>query len=115
MKVIRIADVPSKSVSMEGAAGVRIQVLLAEVDGAPSFTMRRFQVEPGGQTPRHAHSHEHEVIVDIGSGTLWTADGTHRLEAGMVVLVGPDEEHQFRAGPEGLSFFCIVPHAGHGG
>ena len=115
MKVIRIADVPSKPVSMEGVAGVRMQVILAEEDGAPSFTMRRFHVEPDGHTPRHAHAHEHEVIVDAGSGTLWTVDRTYKLEPGVVVLVGPDEEHQFRAGPEGLGFFCMVPHAGHAG
>jgi quercetin dioxygenase-like cupin family protein len=114
MKVASITDVPLQPVQMEGTRGVQMRVVLGEADGAPSFTMRLFELEAGGFTPQHSHPHEHQIIVQSGSGTLWTCEGEHPLEPGIVALVGPDEEHQFRAGAEGMAFFCIVPHAGHG-
>jgi len=113
MKVIAIERAPATEVKMEGVEGVRMRVLIGEEDGAPSFTMRLFELEPGGHTPQHAHPFEHEIIVRAGSGTLWTAAGEHTLEPGVVALVTGDVEHQFRAGPAGMEFYCLVPHEGH--
>lgn len=113
---MKVADITSEApgeVAMAGALGVRMRVLISGADGAPGFTMRLFEVAPGGHTVRHHHPYEHEVIVHRGQGTLWSANGEHPLAPGMVVLVLPDEEHQFQAGPEGLDFFCMVPHHGH--
>lgn len=114
MRVTTIEEVPARAVELEGAHAVAMRVLLGAEHGAPNFTMRLFELGPDGHTMQHAHAHEHEVIVQAGSGTLWSPQREWPLKAGTVVLVGPDEEHQFRAGPDGLSFFCIVPHAGHG-
>jgi len=82
-------------------------------EGAPTFTMRLFDIAPDGHTPRHAHTHEHEIIVKSGSGVLWTAEGELPLITDTVALVSPHEEHQFRAGPDGMTMWCIVPNAGH--
>lgn len=114
MKVIRTSDVDAEPVAMEGADGVTMQVLLGQEDGAPTFTLRLFQLDAGGHTPRHAHGHEHEVIITGGNGTLWSEAQEHDLKPGVVALVAPNEKHQFRAGPTGLAFYCIVPHVGHG-
>ena len=38
--------------------------------GAPNFTMRHFEVAPGGRTPFHAHPWEHEVYVLSGTGKV---------------------------------------------
>jgi quercetin dioxygenase-like cupin family protein len=114
MRVTTIEQVPARAVELEGARSVKMRVLLGAEHGAPGFTMRLFELGPDGQTPQHRHAHEHEVIVQAGSGTLWSSRREWPLAPGSVVLVEPDEEHQFRAGPDGLSFFCIVPHAGHG-
>jgi quercetin dioxygenase-like cupin family protein len=101
-------------VTMEGARDVTVRVLLGEADGAPGFTMRLFELAPGGHTPRHSHAHEHEIIVLGGSGTLQAAQGEHSLAPGTVALVEPHDEHQFRAGEQGMRIICLVPHAGHG-
>jgi quercetin dioxygenase-like cupin family protein len=114
MKVTSIERVPLQPVQMEGTRGARMRVMLGEADGAPGFTMRLFELEPEGFTPRHSHPHEHEIIVQSGSGTLWSREAEHPLEPGVVALVGPDEEHQLRAGSKGMAFFCIVPNEGHG-
>lgn len=113
MKVIRTEQEPAEPVTLEGASGVTVRVLIGPVDGAPSFTMRLFEIRPDGHTMQHAHPFEHEIIVQSGSGSLWTPERTWPLEVGSVALVPPGQQHQFRAGPAGMAMFCIVPNHGH--
>jgi quercetin dioxygenase-like cupin family protein len=111
MKAVHYEQVPSAPVETEGAVGCRIRCLIGEPDGAPSFTMRQFEVAPGGYTPKHSHGHEHEVFVLEGTGVVLEGDVEHPLRAGTVVYVPPNALHQFRntgAGP--LKFLCLIPH-----
>lgn len=111
MKVVHYEQIEAAPVTMEGSAGCRIRCLVGEPDGAPSFSMRQFEVAPGGHTPQHAHAYEHEVFVLEGAGTVLQAGRPHPLRPGTVVYVPPGEEHQFRntgAGP--LKFICLIPH-----
>jgi quercetin dioxygenase-like cupin family protein len=112
MKVHHFTQVASKAVDMDGAHGCTVRWLIGQEEGAPNFAMRRFEVAPGGHTPRHHHPYEHEVYVLEGVGTVLEGDTTHPLHAGDVVLVKPDEIHQFRnTGTTPLKFLCLVPHA----
>ena len=108
-----INDVESSLVSAGEASGVTMRVPIGEREGAPNFTMRLFDIEPGGHTPKHSHPHEHEIIVKSGSGVLQTADGLLSLSPDTVALVLPNEEHQFIAGTHGMTMWCIVPNSGH--
>ena len=111
MKVIHYEQIPSAAVDTEGAVGCRIRCLVGEGDGAPSFTMRQFEVAAGGHTPKHAHGHEHEVFVLEGTGVVLEGDREHPLRPGTAVYVPPGATHQFRntgAGP--LKFLCLIPH-----
>ncbi|MFH1268947.1 MAG: cupin domain-containing protein [Planctomycetota bacterium] len=111
MKVVHYEQVESTPVETEGAAGCHIRCLIGEPDGAPSFSMRQFEVSPGGYTPKHSHAHEHEVFVLEGSGVVVEGDLEHRLAPGTVVLVPPKTLHQFRnTGPGPLKFLCLIPH-----
>jgi quercetin dioxygenase-like cupin family protein len=84
---------------------------VSESDGAPNFVMRRFEVAPGGYTPRHSHPYEHEVYVLEGEGVVYENDRPHPLRPGAVVLVKPDEVHQFRnTGATPLKFLCLIPN-----
>ena len=112
MKVVHYEQIESAPVEMQGAAGCRIRSLIGPEDAAPSFSMRQFEVAPGGSTPKHAHGHEHEVFVLEGSGVVLEGEQEHALRPGVVVFVPPNQQHQFRntgAGP--LKFLCLVPHA----
>jgi quercetin dioxygenase-like cupin family protein len=110
MKVTRVDQVGQIPVAMEGATGVAKRVMIGPADGAPHFTMRVFDVAPGGHTPLHAHESEHEVYVIAGRGVVMEGDEEHPLEAGTFVFVPPGETHQFRAAPdEALRFICVVP------
>ena len=66
-------------------------------------------VTPGGHSPRHSHDYEHEVFIVSGSGTVLLEGRENPVRSGDVVYVPADEEHQFRAGPDGLRFLCLVP------
>jgi len=112
MKVVHYEQIDSEPVKMEGAVGCRIRCLIGENDQAPSFTMRQFEVAPGGFTPKHSHGYEHEVFVLEGSGVVLEGDKEHAIRAGSVVFVPPNEVHQFRnTGPGPLKFLCLIPHA----
>ena len=112
MKVAHYTQVESAPVDMEGAVGCRIRVLIGEADGAPHFTMREFDVAPGGHTPKHSHAFEHEVFIVEGQGVVLEGDVEHPLAPGTIVFVPSNQLHQFRnTGPGTLKFLCLIPNA----
>jgi quercetin dioxygenase-like cupin family protein len=111
MKVQASGNVTQKPVDMEGSQGCQVRWLLSESDGTPNFAMREFEVAPGGYTPRHSHPYEHEVYVLAGEGVVYEGDAPHAFKAGDVILVTPDEVHQFRnTGAAPLKFLCLIPN-----
>jgi quercetin dioxygenase-like cupin family protein len=115
MKVAHYQSISSKPVEMEGAHGCKVRWLVGEADGAPNFAMREFEVAPGGYTPRHSHDYEHEVFVLEGNGTVYEGETQHPLKAGDVILVQPNEVHQFRnLGNTPLRFLCLIPNSAAG-
>lgn len=95
------------------AEGVTVRWLIGESDGATNFHMRLFELQPNSQTPWHQHPWEHEVFVLEGEGTVKSDQGEHKLVAGTVVFVQPNEWHQFKAHPEKpLKFLCLIPASG---
>lgn len=111
MKVIRCEQVAAAPVETDGAAHCRMRCLIGPDDAAPSFSMRQFEVAPGGHTPKHAHAYEHEVFVLEGNGVVLEGDLEHRIAPGMAVYVPPNQAHQFRnTGTGPLKFLCLIPH-----
>jgi quercetin dioxygenase-like cupin family protein len=41
-------------------------VVIGKQDGAQNFSMRVFEIAPGGHTPKHAHPWEHEMFIMRG-------------------------------------------------
>jgi quercetin dioxygenase-like cupin family protein len=112
MRVKQCDEVPASDVTMDGAAGCRVRWLIAEVDQAPNFAMREFEVAPGGHTPKHVHDYEHEVYVLAGQGVIAGGEHDQPLWPGSVVYVAPNKVHQFRnTGPEPLRFLCLIPNS----
>jgi quercetin dioxygenase-like cupin family protein len=107
--ICNVADAPAKPVEMPGVKGVKMAVMCGREHGAPNFSLRQFQVEPGGHSPRHSHDYEHEVFIIEGGGTV-LLDGAERpIRSGDVVFIPADHEHQFKAGAAGMRFLCLVP------
>jgi len=110
MKIQNFSEIEEQEVTMEGASGARMRLLIAERDGATNFAMRMFTVQPGGYTPFHFHDYEHEVFVLEGEGVLKGETEERRFRAGDVIFVKPNEKHQFRnVGEQNLRFLCLIP------
>ncbi len=111
MKIVHYERMEQAAVDVEGAKGVRMRCLIGDADGAPSFTMRQFEIASGGCTPRHSHAYEHEVFVLEGHGVVMEAGVESAISSGTVVFVPPNQEHQFRnTGSAPLKFLCLIPH-----
>ncbi len=110
MKVRAIEEHEQKPVSMPGAEGARMRMLVGSEDGAGKFHMRHFEVAPGGYTPHHQHDYEHEILILRGEGLAQSAQGERPFKAGDVIWVPPNEMHQFRnTGAGALEFICLIP------
>ena len=111
MKHVHYDEVESKDASEAGAEGTQVRRLIGEEDGAPTFAMRRFELEPGGRTPRHAHAWEHEVYILEGEGTLYCEGVERPFRPGEAIFLAPQEEHCFMAdrGTK-AAFLCLIPN-----
>ncbi len=110
--IVRSVDsVPTEPVTMDGAKDATVRWLISDKDGAPTFAMRLFEVQPGGHTPHHNHPYEHELYVLSGKGTIIGPDGGEcAFKTGDVIFVQADEMHQFRNTSEGVcKFLCLIP------
>jgi quercetin dioxygenase-like cupin family protein len=111
MKIVHRDPVQLMPVAADGAVGCRMCCLIGPDDKAPSFSMRQFEVAPGGHTPKHTHAYEHEVFVIEGTGVVLEGDREHPVGPGSAIYVRPDELHQFRnTGSTPLRFICLIPH-----
>ncbi len=110
MKVKAIGRHEQSPVSMEGAVGVGMRMLIGPDDGAPNFHMRHFTVEPGGYSPHHCHDYEHEVLILKGHGILKADDGDKSFPANDAIYVPANATHQFQnTGNQPLEFICLIP------
>lgn len=110
MKVTPLHEHSQSDVQMEGATGVRMRMLIGPGEGAPTFHMRHFEVQPGGHTPHHQHDYEHEVLILRGQGVARSEGGDRPFRVGDVIWVPANEKHQFRnTGGEPVEFICLIP------
>jgi quercetin dioxygenase-like cupin family protein len=107
-------DVPPSVVTHPEARGATMRVLLGPGSGWDDHVMRVFELEPGGNTPRHRHDWPHINYIISGQGSLYLKGEDHGLSAGGYALVPAGEEHQFKnVSDEPFVFVCIVPVRGH--
>ncbi len=95
---------------INAAPGVTRRVVAGPAEGAPTFVMRVFEIEPGCATPHHAHTWEHEIFVVKGQGTLKSGNLERPLVEGDTVMVLPGEPHSILNTGKGLlTVICVVP------
>ncbi len=110
MKIAGSSSIKKSPVEIEGAKNVDIRWLISKDDGAENFAMRMFEIQPGGHTPLHTHSEEHEVFIIQGNGTFVYEGAEHPFEAEHVIFVPPGREHRFmNTGDSLLRMLCIIP------
>lgn len=112
MRVFHFTEVTPEPVQEPDATGVSIRWAISRKDGAPTFAMRVFDVEPGGHTPCHEHWNEQEMFILEGQGRLTGGTETKNLSPGTVIYVAPYEPHGIEnTGPGVLRFICCIPLA----
>lgn len=90
--------------------GVTIRWLTSELDDAPTFAMKLFEIEPGASSAVYTHAWEDEVFVLRGQGTVIAREGEFPLREGDVIYIPPMENHQFISmGTEPLCLLMAVP------
>jgi len=95
----------------EGASKLKVRSLITKEMGAENFAMRLFEMEPGGHSPLHSHSWEHEVFILEGEGLLAGEGEERRFKEGDVIFIGPNEEHQLKnIGEKTVKFLCLIPY-----
>lgn len=110
MKIRSMENHTQSPVTMEGATGAKMRMLVGPEDGASNFHMRQFEVAPGCHTPHHQHDYEHEILILGGAGVARSEQGDRPFKAGDVIFVPPNEKHQFvNTGAAPLSFICLIP------
>ncbi|MGD9143518.1 MAG: cupin domain-containing protein [Dehalococcoidia bacterium] len=106
MKIQNYQDVKS----VEAAPGAFMHVMAGPDEGAPSFVMRLFEIEPGGGTPHHNHAWEHELFVVDGTGVLKSGNTERPIAEGDAIMVLPDEQHGIlNTSKDLLRVICVVP------
>ena len=96
---------------VEAAEGLSKGVLLDESDGAPNFAMRRFELAPGAEVPRHTNAVEHEQYVLSGEYVVGIGDEEHTVSPGDSLLIPAGVEHWYRNdGDDPGAFICVVPN-----
>ena len=110
MKVEKSSNISKCSVELDDAKDVEIRWLISKADGAENFTMRMFELQPGGYTPLHTHPHEHEVFIIEGRGVFVCEGQEHEFGTEYVLFVPPNKEHQFKnQGNSILRMLCLIP------
>lgn len=110
MKVAHFSEALGQAFDGDIVKNVTGRVVIGKDDGAPNFCMRVFTVGAGGFTPRHSHEWEHEIFVHAGKGQVFRDGDWVEVEAGSVIFIPGNEEHQLRnAGDEDFTFVCLIP------
>ncbi len=113
MPLIRnIHSAPMNKIDLPGVSGAKMAIMVGREDSAPNFALRSIEVDPGGNTPQHAHDYEHEVYVVSGFGHVLLEGKRNEIKAGDVIYVPANQEHQFtvdQGSGESLRFLCVVP------
>ena len=110
MIVDRFDERPEEQVTHYGSTGTTIRWLINRDNGARTFAMRRFVVQPGGKIPLHGHEEDHEIYILSGEGIAFTSNKEVPIKADMFLYVPPNEEHGYRnTGKTPLVFICVIP------
>jgi quercetin dioxygenase-like cupin family protein len=108
MRKVNFKD--TKGESPSGTVGVDFRQLIAKDMRPPNFYMRLFEIAPGGHTPKHSHSWEHEVFIVKGEGEIVLDGREEKLAEGDAVFVEPNELHQFvNSSQSVLRLICVIP------
>ena len=96
MRIINVADIESKEVSMDPlffGGKVFTQFVLEEEHKAEKIQVVNVRFAAGARNRLHTHTTEQILIITEGKGIVATKTQEHTVTPGTIVLVSPGEEH----------------------
>jgi quercetin dioxygenase-like cupin family protein len=110
MKLLHYTDIEAKDAE-GGSSKLKIRWLITKETGAKNFAMRLFEMEPGGYSPLHSHSWEHEVFILEGEGLVVGGNEEKMFKAGDAIFLPPNEKHQLKNNSKKpVKFLCFIPY-----
>ena len=111
MKIIKLSNVPTSEINMNGVKNLTKQIPIGSMDGSPNFSFRVFSIGKDGHTPYHSHPYEHLNYIISGKGVIKKSDNEEiAIETGYFSLILADEMHQYvNKSDEPLVVICAVP------
>ncbi|MBC5823225.1 MAG: cupin domain-containing protein [Candidatus Eremiobacteraeota bacterium] len=98
-----------QDVQGEGHRGVTRHIISGANGEPAAFSVRYFEVAPGGFTRLERHEHIHSVTVLRGRGHAIVGEDVHTIRAFDHIYVSPRTLHQFvNDSTEPLGFLCVV-------
>lgn len=95
---------------LDAAEGLSKGVLIGEEEGAPTFAIRRFVLDPGTEVPRHTNEVEHGQYVLEGRYIAGIEGEEYVVEAGDSLFIPAGTVHWYRnEGDTPGAFICVVP------
>ena len=109
-KVVHYTEVKLEKVVGEDTSKTSVRWLISDKDEAPTFAIRLFTIEQGGNSPYHKHSWEHEIFILEGEGEIIIGEKSYHISPGYVVFIPPNIKHTIRNhAPKTLKFLCLIP------
>ena len=89
------------------------RALITADDGAVSFRMFVWEIEPGISRNPHSHPGEHAALVLSGKGLFRSGNRETQIEKDSVIFIASNEEHTFlNTGDEPLCYLLV--HTNYG-
>lgn len=109
-KIMHYTHAPSVPIS-DSAPGSTMRWLIDKKnDGAPLYSMRLVEMQPGGNSLRHSHAYEHENFVLEGKGRVLIENEWFDVTAGDVIFIPGNILHTFENNSdEVFSMLCAAP------
>lgn len=98
-------------VAVQGTEKATFRWLVDRNNGAKTYALRLFEIQPGGIVPLHQHPEEHEIYVVSGKAEVMSSSGNTPARKDDVVFVPPNMIHGIdnRKGKEVFKFICAIP------
>lgn len=95
---------------IQSGIGVTKKVLISQEE-APNFSMRCFEIQPGGSMPNHTNQVEHEQFVISGCAKIGIGEQVFEVKKDDIVFIPAEVPHWYiNNGDEPFRFLCLVPN-----
>ena len=110
-KVGYYKNINEEMIKSELAEKTWIRWLVRNEDGAPTFSLRYFRINPSGHINSHSHPWEHEIFILKGKGIVRIGEKKYSVIKNYFLYIPPCIEHEYWSRDEELEFLCVIPNS----